>query len=716
MYSKKTIELTLDRMEKKLGWRPQPTGYHLTRSRVEDLNSLLGPKGELRRPLAPEENRWILNERLMCMADFLYWATRFAYIIDKFGNLINFNPNIAQNICLDLWGSLEDQRVAIAIDQLKARQLGISTLCELAIAHRVQFHSYTRAIVGSSDPDKSMLMSAMMEVCFAEQPWWLMPRQTKFERGKYIEFGDMHCSVSIQHGTQRTGIGRGATPTAVHLSECADFENPEEIVEASILRAMHESPKMFLVLESTAKRIGGWWHKTWKFSKEQGGMSRLTPCFLPWFVGRDLYPTEAWLRKRPVPENWEPKKLTIEHAIRAEKYAQADPVLRKHLGVDWQMPREQMWWWEVSRAEAEEKNLLAQFSSELPADDEAAFTNANPSALSIEVISDYRERTLPPVAVYGFEGPQDLFPMRYWPVRRERDETKPRIQIRANWNQAEYPFECELVPIKFNGYAATPAANKLFVWEPPKNEEEYGLGVDVSEGSGLDNSAVEVLRKGNIYRPDCFVAELVSPDMNALDLWPFCMAIGSWYSVKYQGSIRQPRQVIECAINGESTQLELKKRGWSNFHVWFRTDRKRIDLAGATRLGWFTTAWSRPLMMDWVLKAIIEGWVDMPSPELVSEFAALEKVPTETRFKMQASYGNKDDRVMAAAMVFYSLHILGKRGEMHSAAYRRVREQAAQVQDPVFVPPMPQRNGGRALLPEETQAILTATERRWSRG
>lgn len=715
MYSRKVIEANLDRVEQKRGFRPTPSGYHLVQSRVEHLNSLVGKNG-LKRALLSDEQAWILNEQLMCRYDFLYWAERYSRLISHSGEFLRFKANVAQRIILDRWAIAEENSFAISEIDLKARQLGVTTLCELACTHRMQYVPFTRAVIGSSDPQKSFEMSQKVEICLGEQPWWMMPRQTKFERGKCIEFGDMHCFLGIQHGTQKTGIGRGGTPNFAHLSEMADYENPEELIDASILRAMHESPKMFLVLEGTAKRMGGWWYNKWQNAKKHSsdGLTRLSASFLPWFVGTDIYPTEAWLRKRPVPIDWQPQDLTIQHAVRAAKYVDTNPELQKHLGADWTMPVPQMWWWEVTRAEYKEENKLAEFLSELPADDEEAFTNANPSALTIEVISNYREQTRPPEIVYGFEGPEELFPSRYWPSRRERDESKPRLHIRANWDQSDTPFECDLVPVKFHGYAHTPPFNKLFVWEKPTDNEEYGTGVDVSEGSGLDNSVIQVLRKGTIYKPDAFVAEFVSPDMNALDLWPFCMAIGSWYAVKFQGQRKQPRQVIECATNGETTQFELKKRGWTQFHVWVRTDRKRINVAGATRLGWFTNAWSRPMMMDWIVKAVTEGWVDMPSPSLVSELASLEKSPTETRFRMQASYGNNDDRVMAAAMVFFSLHFMGKRGQMHSAAYRRARENEVAVEDPVWTPPMPTRNGSRAMLPEEQQAVLTTIEKIWS--
>ena len=42
----------------------------------------------------------------------------------------------------------------------------------------------------------------------------------------------------------------------------------------------------------------------------------------------------------------------------------------------------------------------------------------------------------------------------------------------------------------------------LLIWEEPKYEENYVIGVDPCEGLGQDRSAVEVNRVGTLKRPD----------------------------------------------------------------------------------------------------------------------------------------------------------------------------------------------------------------------
>src|SRR5882672_1551936 len=617
MYSPKIIAERTIKGERKLGFTFK---RHTVKEIIEQnrrLNELIGDDGRLVRPLSTEEEEWILNERSLCKIDFRYFASNYAFILDFTGGLVRFKPNIAQEIVLQVWAELEEQGRSISIQQLKARQLGVSTLTEIAVAHRAQFYTFVTAVVASSDPEKSKKMAMMMERCWQHAPWWMLAGQTAYRTGELIEFGEMNSGISIQHGTQFSGIARGDTPTVCHLSELCDFSNPEELVDASLLKAMHVSPWLFLILESTAKGRRNWWHRTWEFSKENwaAGRARFYPMFLPWFVGTDICPTETWLHvEHPIPQEWEPSQLTMHHAERARASVLADPLLLKHFGKEWTMPIEQMWWWEVTRAEYAAKKELSQFYSETPADDLEAFQSTNVSAFDSDTLSIYRERTRPPLSVFGFVGRPDEIPLRLQPDRREVDVQQPALTIRSRWNPSVEPFECQLIPLKFTGYSNFDPMGKLLLWEMPEEDETYGLGVDTSDGIGLDRSTIQVLRKGTPDRNDALIAEFASAYINAFDLWPLCLSLGTLYSPESSDRrIRQARIVVECKGNGESTQLELRKRGWANFHPWMRYDSKRLRPQDSHKLGWFTNYWSRAMMMDMLLKAVRDEWIDVYS-------------------------------------------------------------------------------------------------------
>jgi hypothetical protein len=576
MYSEKKIAERIASAETMLGFRLQRHDLSSVIAANDLLDSIYDPEtGSTTRPLKPSEIRWIRNERALCRCDYNYWATHYAFIKNWENQIVRYKPNIAQQIIHSIQADMEERELEIIIQALKARQLGVSTDTELKVTHRTCFYAGVNATVGSNDPDKSWKMSQMMELCYALMPWWMKPQRTKYKAGVLIEYGLQNGVITIQHGTQTSGIGRGDTPTVVHLSELADYDNPEELVDAALLRALHPSPYVFCVFESTAKGRHNWWHRTWNFAKENYhvGRARMCPVFLPWYVGTDLYPTATWKHGHPVPANWSPATLTANHAEKAANYVRGNALLRKYLGAKWQMSREQMWWWEVTREEHKAKNELPQFQSELCSDDLEAFTSTNHSVFEVEVISEYREAAgqKDPVAVLGVTG--DDIPVRMEPDRRDIDANKKPIEVTYSSN-AGITKRFSLVPLKFNGYSTCDPNGKLFLWEWPKDEEEYGLGIDTGEGIGLDQSVIEVLRKGTFTRNDSQICEFSSKYINAHDLAPISLAVGQLFSTRLRGEYQMPKMVIECAGNGESVQHELRKLGWAHFHQWVRYDSK----------------------------------------------------------------------------------------------------------------------------------------------
>ena len=189
----------------------------MCRKAVEHFDNLVNKDGTFVRDLTGEEWDFIENERMLCTLDFRYYLERYSTIKDRQDRLIRLVPNVAQNIMIDTYAEAEDKGHEIALIILKARQFGISTLTELVIAWFVQFHRERRAVVGSSDPDKSNLMSKIIELNWVHMPWWLMPNRTAYRVGERMEFDEQGSLVSVQHGTQFSGIGRGTTFTIAHL-------------------------------------------------------------------------------------------------------------------------------------------------------------------------------------------------------------------------------------------------------------------------------------------------------------------------------------------------------------------------------------------------------------------------------------------------------------------------------------------------------------------
>lgn len=611
------------------------------------------------RPYTVEEYRWVQNERALCRCDFLYWATRYAFVKDQTDTLVRFAPRLPQLVVLDDFSDMEERGVAILVQVLKARQLGVTTLSELIMLWKTMMHPGTASLVASSRPEKTVEMVGKMDICYQNQPFWLVPRIVT-NNSDVIGFDKQDSYINLNHGAVMSGMGRGSTITTFHLSEVSEFLNPKKDIDAALLHAVHDSPWILGILESTAMGRTGWWFDSWKYNVENWplGMSRLRPIFLPWYVGTDLYPTATWMRGHPIPEGHKFEEVTVNHAGHARDYVRSgvNKILTNFLGSTWDMPPEQMWYWEVNRKEATAKKELHVFYQEMCADDIEAFQSPNPSAFDAELLLDMREKTPMPFGVYGIRGSQAEIPVEFQPLDKDVDHNQKPINITAQWNPMQPKHEYQLVPLIHRGSAPFSPFGKVIMYEPPQAGEIYGIGTDTGFGVGQDNTVLQGIRKGSMQRKVGQVFEFASPNMNSFAVWPINLALGTLYSTMQNGKLRQPRQVIEGAANGENVFNELKKRGWREFHNWVRYDRRIVVEAAANRQLWYTNSWSRPLMLDMLLDSINKGWLEINSPWFIEEMGDFEL--DEMKLRLAAASGKHDDRLMAMAMVLFSLHAL----------------------------------------------------------
>ncbi len=575
---------------------------------------------------------------------------------------------------LDIWAQLEREGRAIHLVQLKARRLGVSTLSELETARRVQLIPYSNAVVASADPTKSVIMADMIDYCWKQMPWWLMPKVSKIQNKMPVEFAEINTGITIQAGNQFNGVARGSTPNVYHVSEIAEWIDAESLIDGALLRAIIDTPDVFGIIEGTGEGRGNFLHKTWDLIKTEWPLrrSRQMPVFLPWYVGTDIYPSPTEMRSRPMPADWVPSDRTVRHAEKARQYVLSNELLFKHLAKDdrsWSMPRSQQWFYEVEWESAKKKKTLSIFLAEMASDDFDAFQTSNLPMIDAEILSNYRDRTRHPLAVYTVIG--DTIPDALTVPRREwlkGPGAPPPITVRVANLLPRTPLVYQFVPVRFDGFPGYDPSLKLFIWEYPEDGETYGIGVDTSDGIGQDNSVIEILRKATMQRCDAQVAEFGSSYIKAFQMWPMALAISCFYSVARPGESQrfQCRVAIECRGNGEALQHEMQKRGWRNFHPWKRYDNKVMTKdQDVNKFGVYTNAWFRPQMMDMLLTHVDEESIDIPSPYLVHELESLER--DERVQKAKASYGEHDDRVMAIGFPLFSMHV----GEPPSKQYAR---------------------------------------------
>ncbi len=196
----------------------------------------------------------------------------------------------------------------------------------------------------------SQLIGRIQNTVYDNCPWWLIPMRTT--KGGF----DNGSVMSIQSGMQATGLAQGWTPIMAHISEIGDLPDAEKTIEEGLMRAMHISAALFLVLEGTGSGNIGWLADTWRAAKTDfpKGMHRLCPVFISWPCCPEIYPKAGFLEKFPVPETfWERRvDATKKHVARCEAYIRNTTYLSSIMGSNYHMPIEQQWFWEWNYLQA----------------------------------------------------------------------------------------------------------------------------------------------------------------------------------------------------------------------------------------------------------------------------------------------------------------------------------------------------------------------------
>jgi hypothetical protein len=364
--------------------------------RVEALAGLYDPLTEsTSRGLSVEEEAFVRHELSRCKVDFRYWATRYAFLKSKDMSLLRFQPTPVQDILLRRIADAELAAVSgktgdgIIFACMKARQVGISTISEIIIAHRVFFYGNTTALVAADVEERSQNLYEMLVRILDNLPWWMRPKSGDSKRdyrvkNKQLYFSDQDSVVRIGSSSNMQGgdaggdkgsLGTGMTLPLVHLSELALWNNPYQIDDA-LMPSIPMSPRTFAIFESTAKGRNNWWHEVWMDAKR--GVGRRRAVFIPWY----LDPTY----RLPAATEWSPNATSLAHATRvAESSAQ-------WCGSTVRLTRDQLYWWERTHADYASRKVLHKFLAEYAADDLEAFQNSTMGVFPNELLDDLRQK------------------------------------------------------------------------------------------------------------------------------------------------------------------------------------------------------------------------------------------------------------------------------------------------------------------------------------
>ncbi len=224
--------------------------------------------------------------------DFEYWAHKATTIQDKETKAsIPFKLRQPQRKLLTKLEELRLKNKPIRVILLKARQWGGSTLVQIYMAwiqqcHRENWHSAICADV----EDQARNIRGMYTRLAKEYP-------TEIDTITFKPFEGSSKNRIIEERGCIVGVGSAQMPdnfrsfdfSMCHLSECGLWKatqgkKPEDLVQ-SLRSTVPSVPYSMVVLESTAKGVGNFFHREWQkaVDNKQSGKDGYEPVFVAWF-------------------------------------------------------------------------------------------------------------------------------------------------------------------------------------------------------------------------------------------------------------------------------------------------------------------------------------------------------------------------------------------------------------------------------------------------
>jgi hypothetical protein len=677
--------------------------------------------GTLARPLSDDEQRFIGSTQIRVVYDFPYFAERFVWIDEEGHGLRRLSPLWeSQKMVLEQLGRIELQNVqtgspdGLLLNVLKARQLGVSTLAESLVAHRLVTRSHIRGLSGADVEEQAGYLFRMVVRIYDQLPWFLKPGKVYFNKNRELSLANQ-CYLKTAWGKSTRGalqtisgaegskgaIGRGQTYSVVHISELPTWENPEQL-DTALLPAIPYNSDTLVLYEATAEFAGDWWHQHWLASGE--GEGRFKNIFIPWSAEPKKY-------SLPAPPDWSPNATTLTHAAKCERDSP-----KWFAGKTVRLSREQLYWYEKTRSFYEKKGQLFKFLKEYPADDQECFQYAGRSVFTLDQLEqiDRAGSRRPLKDVWAVEPALEIAQLRRDPLAADLQPKRP-IPPLAPHAGAKGAIAHEVNPVP-PGYGFRRLSKDqlaqlpnlrgavLAIWEYPRirGPRRYVMSVDVSDGLGQDYSVIDIIRQPTIDEPAEQVAQYCTNHLDPKALAFVADAIGRYYS---DSDGIEAMAAIETNNHGLATQDTLQLHlGYSYFYVWEYADAATPERRYSTRIGWLTSPRTRPLLLASFYGAIttFDPIAEIPDFILNSPLTRGELrhfITESTIGESAAARGQHDDCVFAAAIGFYVAWRMSG-GEIEPIAERRRRKAALEQLNKDANLPIPDYRNGPSTAAE----------------
>lgn len=560
--------------------------------------------------LSPVELDFIKEEIAHCASDPRYYLENYHTIRTEQEGLKTLSPfwdsqEIFYNAVLDVQRA--GKRCLMMI--LKARQLGLSTVCEGMVFWKTIFTPVCNTLIVATDTMKADDQFEMSRLAYECLPWWMRPETRYDQKGRILQFDrkddfmrkikpGLRSNIFVEAANKTTGVARGKTIRACHMSELATWEGGGKTLTQQIFPTMN-ADDVLAFMESTAEGRSGFWYSFWRDTIE--GKTDWHPVFIPFYRVRKYstpIPVDTAFVRTPEEEQY------AEKIKQESKFDITDEIL----------------FWR-RRKIASHVSLEGDefgFMQEYPSNWIEAFQGAGLCAFNKRLLYKMLSTTCSDPLFIG-EINYDRDARRALPALRSVDQGEVIHNPREN--------------------------DRFFVWEKPSEEYVYYVGADVAQGQeGRDFSVVEVIRIGAGMEPDVQVAEWRGW-MNPTPFAYVIAAIGQWYN--------DAEISVECNNVGKVTNNELYRViEYDNVYRWKHIDK--VKNAVTNFMGWETNYKSREAIIAKMNEAILERSVVLRSRFLIDEMLDFAYEDEEaTKAQGQAT---KDDRVMAVMICRYCAH------------------------------------------------------------
>ncbi|MEK7501118.1 MAG: hypothetical protein AAB642_03270 [Patescibacteria group bacterium] len=183
--------------------------------------------------------------------------------------------------------------------------------------------------------------------------------------------------------------------------------------------------------------------------------------------------------------------------------------------------------------------------------------------------------------------------------------------------------------------------NGIIYYEHLKSNHYYSLGADPAEGIGQDDSAFTVIDKMTGREVAHFANNQIPPDLFAGKI------------MKAAEYFNNAIVVLEINNHGLAVLNELNRLGYMMIFRQRYYDKVSKDFT--RRVGWKTTAVTKPLMIDEFIKALREEEVGISTATTVGQMFTFVHTDEPGRHSMGAETGQKDDRLISAILAWQGL-------------------------------------------------------------